>query len=429
MKIVRTIRVFAQRLRLTLEGLVRRAARRLGIHVAWAPKIQNGWMIGAVQTFPTKLYVGSGPDSREGYINCDVRPVAGVDLVCPAWHVSKFATGLESIYTRHALEHLTDMEARAALEDWHSSLKLGGTVEIIVPDLRFHLDQWLRVKWNEEGKPFTKTEGRWAFAGLFGWQHECDPALNDYNNTYWDVHKSGYDFERLKYLLEAAGFAEVMRIDAPPEHLHVTASKLTLKDERQVAPTLAGIRGDHRARYELAVSLLKPGDMVGDFACGVGYGSYMLAVSDQAPRVVAADIDEGAIKYAQAFYEHPRIEYRIGDAAKIQLPQNTFDLITCFETLEHVKPVNSLLGNLSRALKPNGWLLVSTPNEDVLPFRDFHNPYHVRHYTPMDFEELLVSCGFDVERRLTQVDRVPGVIQDGWHGMYNVAVCRKRATS
>jgi predicted SAM-dependent methyltransferase len=413
------------RLRLASENALKLLARKAGIHVAWIPRDGNGWRSCSGAEGVSKIYVGSGPDYREGYLNCDVRRLPEVDLVCPAWQISDYTEGLDAVYSRHTLEHLTDMEARHALDDWYKSLKPGGTVEIVVPDIDFHLEQWRRAQWENEGPAFTKAEARWAFAGLFGWQHECDPATAEYNSTYWDVHKSGYNFERIRHLLEAAGFAEVTRIDTSREHLHVQAVKLTRKDERQVAPNLAGIRADHLARYELAASLLKPGDQVGDLACGVGYGAYVLATSASAPAVLAADIDEGAVKYALTFYAHPNIQYQRADVTSLQLEEGSFDLITCFETVEHVHESAALLDNLNRALKPGATLVISTPNEDVLPFKNFKNPYHVRHYTPREFEELLCCRGFKVTRRLTQTDRVPGNLRDGWHGMYNIAVCVK----
>jgi 2-polyprenyl-3-methyl-5-hydroxy-6-metoxy-1,4-benzoquinol methylase len=80
----------------------------------------------------------------------------------------------------------------------------------------------------------------------------------------------------------------------------------------------------------------------------------------------------------------------------LQLEEGSFDLVTCFETVEHVHESAALLDNLNRALKPGAMLVISTPNEDVLPFKNFKNPYHVRHYTPREFEELLCSRGFKV---------------------------------
>ena len=50
--------------------------------------------------------------------------------------------------------------------------------------------------------------------------------------------------------------------------------------ERQEATKLSGIRPDHILRYKLAAKIIKAKkltNLVIDVACGVGYGSYILA--------------------------------------------------------------------------------------------------------------------------------------------------------
>jgi hypothetical protein len=47
--------------------------------------------------------------------------------------------------------------------------------------------------------------------------------------------------------------------------------------ERQVSPTIDGIRKDHVERYQFVAKRLAKGSRVVDFSCGVGYGSRILA--------------------------------------------------------------------------------------------------------------------------------------------------------
>ena len=73
--------------------------------------------------------------------------------------------------------------------------------------------------------------------------------------------------------------------------------------ERQVAPTKEGIRRDHVARYEFVAKSLPPGSRVIDFACGVGYGTALLAEAGMLAH--GLDIDAGAIDYAREHYQRP----------------------------------------------------------------------------------------------------------------------------
>jgi 2-polyprenyl-3-methyl-5-hydroxy-6-metoxy-1,4-benzoquinol methylase len=46
-------------------------------------------------------------------------------------------------------------------------------------------------------------------AGFYGWQRECDPTSGNYNSTYWDVHKSGFNLKNISFLLSKVGFTEI----------------------------------------------------------------------------------------------------------------------------------------------------------------------------------------------------------------------------
>lgn len=156
-----------------------------------------------------KLYVGSGEQSLEGYVSCDSRSLENVQLVCRAWEVSRFCSGLSEIFSRHMLEHLTLAEAGLTLRDWMAALAPGGTLRLEVPNLEFALAQWHRARWNSSEFANKLSDARWGFAGLYGWQRECDPESADYNQSYWDVHKSGYTSESMRYFLDQAGFEQI----------------------------------------------------------------------------------------------------------------------------------------------------------------------------------------------------------------------------
>lgn len=155
------------------------------------------------------IYMGCGPDIREGFIHCDIRKFDHVDIVCKAWELSNNLMEINHIYSRHMLEHLTNCEADTTLRDWFKALKTGGTMRIIVPDMDFHCKQWLQAEWNEDTIAEEWSDATHGFASIYGWQAECDPNKDDYNTIYWDVHKSGYNERRMRFLLERIGFKDI----------------------------------------------------------------------------------------------------------------------------------------------------------------------------------------------------------------------------
>lgn len=178
--------------------------------------------------------------------------------------------------------------------------------------------------------------------------------------------------------------------------------------ERQVAPTVDGIRRDHVARYEFAAKVLQPGSRVIDFACGVGYGCSILA--DAGHRVRGFDLDPEAIAYGSEHYARDGVELAIGNGnAPGELSEA--DAAVCFETIEHLEDPRPLLKAL-RGAAPI--LIASVPNEDKIPYAG--QLFHHRHYTRQQFKALLQECGWCVTEWFGQDDQLAEVSDDpeGW---------------
>lgn len=166
--------------------------------------------------------------------------------------------------------------------------------------------------------------------------------------------------------------------------------------ERQVAPTLGGIRADHRFRYEFAAKRLPQCSRIIDFACGVGYGTQILAGESGAAD--GYDVDAEAIAYARKHYSKFGASVARFFEADGNAPGDLgeYDAAVCFETIEHLKDPRPLLKAL-RVSAP--LLLASVPNEDVMPYE--YEPgkgyaFHFRHYTKDQFNALLNMCGWRV---------------------------------
>jgi len=190
--------------------------------------------------------------------------------------------------------------------------------------------------------------------------------------------------------------------------------------ERQVAPTREGIRRDHVARYEWAAEELRALEprtsRVLDLACGVGYGTQLLAERGLSV-VVGVDRDPEALNYAREHYPHERAFYCRADAATPQ-PLGWFDAAVCFETIEHIKDPLPLLRALREAAPV---LLASVPNQDVFPYRN--HAFHHRHYTKRQFTRLLAEAGWKVEAWWGQFGP-ESPVEYGRMGRTIIAVCR-----
>jgi 2-polyprenyl-3-methyl-5-hydroxy-6-metoxy-1,4-benzoquinol methylase len=184
------------------------------------------------------------------------------------------------------------------------------------------------------------------------------------------------------------------------------AARRMPRGERQWGEALVDIRADHRARYEWAGDFLSgyltPHSAVLDAACGCGYGTAMLA--DALPRsfVSGVDVNPGALDWAVRYWKRPNNAFAQMDVSRFDVLGASFDAIVSFETVEHVEADTAVLAGFSRTLRPGGVLIVSVPNQAVIPFNKRKYPFHVRHYTPMELDALLQLAGFSVLEWRTQ---------------------------
>lgn len=149
----------------------------------------------------------------------------------------------------------------------------------------------------------------------------------------------------------------------------------------------------HRRRYEFAIPYCAGHDVL-DAGCGVGYGSAVLAA--RARRVVGVDRDRGAIEYARRRYGAANLEFEVGDLLRLPLPDESFDAVCSFETIEHVADQERFLAELCRVLRPGGTCLLSTPHVARTTAAP-DNPFHTVELSRADFEALLRRFFDDVD--------------------------------
>jgi len=144
---------------------------------------------------------------------------------------------------------------------------------------------------------------------------------------------------------------------------------------------------EHLARYSFAKPLVE-GKRTLDAGCGDGYGSAMLAQS--ASEVLAADISPQAIAAASKKYDAVNLKYLVMDVENMTIDLAAFGAAVCFEVFEHIQHPEKMLGCIKKALKPDGILVISTPNGALLKSGK-PNPFHVREYTLQEFNGILTT--------------------------------------
>lgn len=93
------------------------------------------------------------------------------------------------------------------------------------------------------------------------------------------------------------------------------------------------------------------------YEAGGGSTSFLPLDVLRRSHVTVVDIDEEQIRnnsYAQTTI--------LGDIQSYRFAPNSFDLVICYNVIEHVPDVEAALLGFTRALKPNGLILIGAPN-------------------------------------------------------------------
>jgi 2-polyprenyl-3-methyl-5-hydroxy-6-metoxy-1,4-benzoquinol methylase len=212
--------------------------------------------------------------------------------------------------------------------------------------------------------------------------------------------------------------------------------------ERQVAPALDGIRRDHIVRYQFVIDRIRTGlseapRFGADVFCGVGYGTRMLADALDCP-VLGIDGSAEAVEFGNQHYASPRtiLSHKLFPFA---LPQAAFDFVCCIESLEHVGSHEQFMNVLAASLRPDGILVVTTPNECILSLKRNRNPFHTRHFAPEELVRMMTAMAFELMEQASQdvyvmrdgqvVDTLPEAkfdIRCDTDGQFSLGLFRKR---
>jgi len=149
-------------------------------------------------------------------------------------------------------------------------------------------------------------------------------------------------------------------------------------------------------RYGLAMHYSKGKDVL-ETCSGLGWGAYLL--DDVARSVTCIEIDSKSIELSKLLWKTSKTKYINNSVLKIPLRNNSFDIITAMESIEHFKleDIKIYLSEMYRVLKPGGLLIGSSafPNtREEANNLCSKNKYHLHICTRKEIEELLKSRGF-----------------------------------
>jgi ubiquinone/menaquinone biosynthesis C-methylase UbiE len=164
-------------------------------------------------------------------------------------------------------------------------------------------------------------------------------------------------------------------------------------------------------RWGLGHMTIAPDAIILDVGCGGGKTVHQLAQAAPSGKVYGIDYSPEMIHLAQrvnrAFTRDGRVEIRHGTVSRLPFPDDTFDLVTAFESyIFWPSPVDDLR-EVRRVLKPGGTLLIANEAYADARFKERNAKWSrladFQLQTPEETRQCLIEAGY----AKAEIDTVP----------------------
>lgn len=145
------------------------------------------------------------------------------------------------------------------------------------------------------------------------------------------------------------------------------------------------------SRYSWACKICANKDVL-EVACGTGQGLKMIAAVAKSLR--ASDICDEMIFEAKGS-NLVGVPFYCCDEESLPIPENSIDVVICFEAIYYFKNIREFIKETRRILKKSGKLLLSFPNCELYDFNP--SPFSVHYFTPREIAALLEENGYRCE--------------------------------
>ena len=185
---------------------------------------------------------------------------------------------------------------------------------------------------------------------------------------------------------------------------------LTLKSRRPVW-----------SRWVKIIRTHKPNGKLLDVGCGAGW---FLSYAEKHYDTYGVDASEYAIEEAKAKTHNTKLS--VGDAQRLYYVYKSFDVVTCFDLLEHLSNPYLAIAEFHRVLKDNGVLVVRVPNTESVGSKlkgddwfGARDETHVSLFGNKTWIKMIKHIGFTIETIFYDglwdtpyYKRIPKILQD-----------------
>jgi SAM-dependent methyltransferase len=159
----------------------------------------------------------------------------------------------------------------------------------------------------------------------------------------------------------------------------------------------AHLEAKGRAYFESFVDVVRgcssPGDRILDIGCGTGESTRLIMQCDR--NVVGTDLSSLFLRSSGGPHG-VEPSFVASDASRLPFPDRSFDVVCAMEFIEHTWPVEPVLHEMDRILKPSGRIVMMSPNllSPLLPLRDLPEMVLHRRFRPPFYDSYRGAAAF-----------------------------------
>lgn len=165
----------------------------------------------------------------------------------------------------------------------------------------------------------------------------------------------------------------------------------------------------HTTKANFAVRLLKKVKFKNCLDVGSASGYMTAEISKEYPQARFYGVDAAGIAIKHAKKHYPHINFTKAEAENLPYKNNQFDLVLCYETIEHVRNPEKTLLEIRRVLKKRGKLILAM-DSGTIPFqvgwffweKTFARVWQKAHLNPYhhnDLKNLVTKSGFKIIKK------------------------------
>lgn len=147
---------------------------------------------------------------------------------------------------------------------------------------------------------------------------------------------------------------------------HDNAAMHSVEGRQRKAATMVAVLND-------ALGERLPHARVLNVGCSTGIIDTYLA--PHVGKVTGIDIDEPAVQLARTRCSAPNAEFRVGDAMRLDFPDESFDVVICAQVYEHVPDPVRMMEEIHRTLAPGGVCYFAATNRFCIMEQHYHLPF------------------------------------------------------